>query len=124
LGTKNSPATKANALKAEDVTTLRTATPGPKPKEARARVAVLLTLESPEARDWKVEGAQLASQGRVWRTVTVWQSAPLKPGRWEVMVEAELTQEEARGRFTLQLWDASGTRTVSLGGLTFPLLLE
>ena len=31
-------------------------------------------------------------------------------------VEAELTKEEARGRFTLQLWDASGTRTVTLGG--------
>jgi uncharacterized protein (TIGR02268 family) len=113
---------KANALKAEDVTTLRTAAPEQKPKEARARVAVLLTLRSPEARDWKVEGAQLASQGRVWRTVTVWQSASLKlkPGVWEVMVEAELTQEEARGRFTLKLWEASGTRTVTLGGVTFP----
>jgi hypothetical protein len=39
-------------------------------------------------------------------------------------VEAELPQVEARGRFTLKLWDASGTRTVTLGGVTFPLLLE
>jgi uncharacterized protein (TIGR02268 family) len=111
---------KANAFKATDVTTLRTAAPAQKPKEARAGVAVLLRLDSPEARDWKVEGAQLASQGRVWRTVTVWQSAPLDPGSWDVMVEAELTAEEARGRFTLKLWDASASRTVTLGGVTFP----
>ena len=111
---------KANALKARDVTTLRTVAPGQKPKEARARVAVLLKLDSPEARDWKVEGAQLASRSRVWRTVTAWQSAPVAPGIWEVMVEAELTQEEARGRFTLKLWDASASRTVTLGGVTFP----
>jgi uncharacterized protein (TIGR02268 family) len=111
---------QSNALKVWDVTTLRTAAPGQKPEEARARVAVLLKLRSPEVRDWKVEGAQLASQGRVWRTVTVWQSAPSAPGWWDVMVEAELTEKEPRGRFTLKLWDASGTRTVTLGGVTFP----
>lgn len=111
---------RSNALKVKDVTTLRSAAPRQKPEEARVRVAVLLTLGSPDARDWKVEGAQLASHGRVWRNVTVWQSAPLAPGWWEVMVEAELTKEEARGRFTLKLWDASGNRTVTLGGVTFP----
>jgi hypothetical protein len=83
------------------------------------RVAVLLSLESPSAQDWKAEGAQLTARGGVRPGVTLWQSPPIKPGQWEVMVEAEL-KEEARERFTLKLWDASGARTFSAGGVTFP----
>lgn len=109
-----------NALKLRDAVTLRTPARSPEGAEKRVRVAVLLKLWSPDAKDWKGEGAQLTAPGGVRPNVTLWQSPPLKPGRWEVMVEAELPEEQARGRFTLKLWDASGARTFSAGGVTFP----
>ena len=64
----------------------------------------------------------MATRGGVRSEVRVWQPAPLRPGekREVVWVEAELTEEQARGRFTLKLWDAGGTRTFSVGGVTFP----
>lgn len=37
-----------------------------------------------------------------------------------MVVEAEATAEEARGTFTLKVWEAGGTRTVTIGGVTFP----
>jgi uncharacterized protein (TIGR02268 family) len=110
----------ANALALVEATAFRSAAPKRPGEEPRVRVAVLLRLGGLGAGDWKAEGAQLASQGGAGRTVTVWQSPTSKPGFTEVMVETELTQEEARGRFTLKLWDASGTRTVTLGGITVP----
>jgi uncharacterized protein (TIGR02268 family) len=110
----------ANALVPWKATAFRSTAPGQPPEERRARVAVLLKLRGPGAQDWKAEGAQLASRGGMGRNVTVWQSPASKPGFREVMVETELTEAEARGRFTLKLWDASGTRTVTLGGVTFP----
>jgi len=110
----------ANVLELGDATAFRSAAPKRPGEEPRVRVAVLLTLKGPGAEDWKAEGAQLASRGGVGRPVTVWQSPTNKRGFTEVMVETELPQEEARGRFTLKLWDASGTRTVTLGGVTFP----
>jgi uncharacterized protein (TIGR02268 family) len=109
-----------NALEVAEATAFRSAAPKRPGEEPRVRVAVLLKLRGLGAGDWKTEGAQLASQGGAGRTVTVWQSPTSKPGFTEVMVETELTQEEARGGFTLKLWDASGTRTVTLGGITFP----
>jgi len=110
----------ANALELAKATAFRSAAPPRQEGEGRVRVAVLLRFEGPGAGDWKAEGAQLASRGGVGRHVTVWQSPANEPGFTEVMVETELTQEEARGHFTLKLWDASGSRTVTLGGVTFP----
>ena len=110
----------ANVLALGDATAFRSAAPKRPGEQSRVRVAVLLTLKGPGAEDWKAEGAQLASRGGAVRPVTVWQSPTNEPGFTEVMVETELTREEARGRFTLKLWDASGTRTVTLGGITFP----
>ncbi len=119
---KNKTLTRAptNALAPVEATAFRSAAQPRQKGEPRVRVAVLLRLEGPGAGDWKVEGAQLASSGGGGRQVTVWQSPANEPGYLEVMVETELTPEEARGRFTLKLWDASGTRTVTLGGVTFP----
>jgi hypothetical protein len=36
------------------------------------------------------------------------------------VVETELTEGEVRGTYPLRLWDASGSRLVVLGGVTFP----
>ena len=120
LANKTLTRSPANALALVDATAFRSAVPKRPGEAQRVRVAVLLRLEGPGAGDWKVEGAQLASRGGAGRPVTVSQSPTSEPGFTEVMVETELTQEEARGRFTLKLWDASGTRTVTLGGVTFP----
>ncbi|WP_309894459.1 DUF2381 family protein [Archangium sp.] len=109
-----------NALRPSWATAFRSAAPPRQEGAGRVRVAVLLRLEGPDAQAWKAEGAQLASRGGAGRHVTVWQSSANEPGVTEVMVETELTKEEARDRFTLKLWDASGTRTVTLGGVTFP----
>jgi uncharacterized protein (TIGR02268 family) len=109
-----------NALELATATIFRSAAPPRQEGERRVRMAVLLTLGGLGAGDWEAAGAQLASRGGVGRHVTVWQSPANDPGFLEVMVETELTPEEARGRFTLKLWDASGTRTVTLGGITFP----
>ncbi len=120
LANKTLTRSPANALEVAEATAFRSAAPKRPGEEPRVRVAVLLRFEGPGAGDWRVEGAQLASRGGVGRPVTVWQSPTNKRGVTEVMVETEVTKEEARGRFTLKLWDASGTRTVTLGGITFP----
>ena len=120
LANKTLTRSPTNVLQLWKATAFRSSAPKRPGEERRVRVAVLLRFEGPGAGDWKVEGAQLASRGGVGRHVTVSQSPTSEPGVTEVMVETELTQEEARGRFTLKLWDASGTRTVTLGGITFP----
>ncbi len=37
-----------------------------------------------------------------------------------IIIEAEASAKEARGTFTLKLWEAGGARAVVLGGVTFP----
>ena len=52
-----------------------------------------------------------------------WQSSPIPPDDEQsgvVVVDFELTAREARGPFTLKLWDESGKRLVTLGNVLFP----
>jgi uncharacterized protein (TIGR02268 family) len=105
----------ANALRLEHAWSYR----------ASGRVAVRLTLTSPEgAAPWTADGAALTLEGRrgaALRVLPVWQEAPIPPGeQGDVVVEAEATEKEARGAFTLKLWEAGGVRTVTVGGVTFP----
>jgi uncharacterized protein (TIGR02268 family) len=92
---------------------------------AAGRVAVAVTFDDLEGTPtWTAEGATLSLEGKKGvelRVRTVWQEASIpsrKPLR--VVVEAEATDQEAQGRFTLKLWEASGARTVTLGNVTFP----
>jgi uncharacterized protein (TIGR02268 family) len=112
-----------NALKLREALSFRTAVSGPEGEAKRVRVAMRLELENPGAQEWTVEGAQLTARGGVRPEVRLWQPAPIRPGQPQpgvVWVEAELPEEEARGRFTLKLWDARGARTFSIDGVTFP----
>lgn len=88
------------------------------------RVAVELVLKLPEdAEPWTVEGAVLTSKsGEVLRVLPAWQSEPLTPElrKPRVIVEAEASETEAQGPFTLKLWEAGGKRTVTFGNVTFP----
>ncbi|WNG56427.1 DUF2381 family protein [Archangium gephyra] len=50
-----------------------------------------------------------------------WRPSPIPPDPKESgVVEWELTAQEARGPFTLKLWDERGMRLVTLGNMTFP----
>lgn len=112
-----------NALGLREALGFRTAVSGPEGAARRVRVAVRLTLDNLGAQEWTAEGAQLTARGGVRPEVRIWQPAPIRPGQpqpGEVWVEAELPEEEARGRFTLKLWDASGARTFGVDGVTFP----
>jgi uncharacterized protein (TIGR02268 family) len=90
------------------------------------RVAVEALLKVPkDAPAWKPENATLTLQGRKGvelKVVTLWSPEPIAPGApgGSVSVEADAIPDVAAGTFTLKLWDASGTRTVTISGITFP----
>jgi uncharacterized protein (TIGR02268 family) len=88
------------------------------------RVAVVLwLLPSLEMQPWRAVRAKLVGPGR--RTLRVhppWQREPLgydaKDKR--VVIEADATEAETRGSFTLKVWNEDGTRSIVLTGVTFP----
>jgi uncharacterized protein (TIGR02268 family) len=88
------------------------------------RVAVAMKLVNQGTQPWSLQGAARMGKGQEPKPVKVsWQSSPVPPGVEEpevVVVELELTAREARGAFTLKLWDESGRRLVTLGNVTFP----
>jgi uncharacterized protein (TIGR02268 family) len=91
---------------------------------ARGRIAVAVELENKGSEPWVVDakGARLAGKGgKPLHVLRVWPLEPLPPGaRLHVFVEAEATEEEARGTYVLQLAEASGPRTLTLRGVLFP----
>ncbi len=91
---------------------------------SKGLVAVVLVLEVPEgASPWKALGAELTVPGgrrlRVWPP---WQRDPISFDTEDrrVVIEAEATEAETRGTFTLKVWDADGARSIVLTGVTFP----
>ncbi len=86
------------------------------------RVAVAMTMDNPGTAPWTArDAALLVGKGQDVKEAKVWQPAPIPPGGSDlVMVETELLAHEARGTFTLKLWDENGGRLVTLGGVTFP----
>ncbi|MFE8605386.1 DUF2381 family protein [Archangium violaceum] len=95
---------------------------------AKDRVAVEVYLTNPGSVPWTAAGAVLrGSKGEMLKPLPLWQVEPIlsaapgnegKQGR--VVVELLATEEEARGSYTLVLWDADRQRTVTLGNVTFP----
>jgi uncharacterized protein (TIGR02268 family) len=87
-------------------------------------VAVELRLRPPEAAaPWKAIGAELVGPGRrALRGLRLWQEAPSEPkaAYIRVVVEAEATEKEAQGSFTLTVGSEDGTRSIVLTGVTFP----
>jgi hypothetical protein len=83
-------------------------------------VAVELLLESTEpVLSWKAIGAELVVPGRrTLREPRLWQEA--SSGQLRVVVEAEATEAEAQGSFTLKVRSEDATRSLSLTGVTFP----
>ncbi|WP_257456268.1 DUF2381 family protein [Archangium lipolyticum] len=91
---------------------------------AEGRVVVALAVENTSAQSWTVdaEGVTLVGKGGApLRVLRVWQPEPLPPGgRRRVVVEAEATEEQARGAYVLRMGEANGPRTITLRGVTFP----
>jgi uncharacterized protein (TIGR02268 family) len=84
------------------------------------RLAVELVLTNLGTRPWTPAHAQLIGPGRPW-AAQVWPSEPLVPGSaLRVLVEVEVPGSAAPGSYLLKLWDESGTRAVSISGVTFP----
>jgi uncharacterized protein (TIGR02268 family) len=90
--------------------------------ENKGRVAVAVNLTNPGAKSWTLAGAVLRGD-RGEELMPLPEAAPgsivpgESPGR--VMLEFEATTKQARGAYTLTLWDADG-RTVILDNVTFP----
>jgi uncharacterized protein (TIGR02268 family) len=97
---------------------------------AEGRVAVEVWLVNPGTLPWTAAGAVLRGpKGEVLKPLPLWQPEPLPPADavakgqkslLRVVVEVLASETEARGTYTLTLWDAEQQRTVTLGNITFP----
>jgi uncharacterized protein (TIGR02268 family) len=118
--TRNVTSPASNALSAERVYSYRVTTR----EENVVRVAMAVELVNPGTQPWTLKDAALVGKGQEPKPMKVsWQPSPIPPGaekRGVVVVEWELTAREARGPFTLKLWDEGGMRLVTIGNVTFP----
>jgi uncharacterized protein (TIGR02268 family) len=95
---------------------------------AEGRVAVEVWLLNPGNEPWSAAGAVLRGpKGEVLKPLPLWQPGPVPPAepgdareQGRVVVEVLTTEKEARGTYTLTMWDAARQRTVTLGNMTFP----
>lgn len=112
----------SNALGVWGVTSYRASFARQLGSEPVLRVSVELEVMNTGPWPWTPVGAALSREGasekvlKVRAPVSIQLEAPTHP----VVVETELTEGEARGTYTLRLWDASGARLIVLGGVTFP----
>jgi uncharacterized protein (TIGR02268 family) len=117
--TKRVTAAEANALVLDRVRSCR----------AEGRIAVQVSLTTRNAVPWMAAGVVLRGpKGEMLKPLPLWQPEPIpldEPGvrrnpLSRVVVEALAAETEARGTYTLTLWDADRKRTVTLGNVTFP----
>jgi uncharacterized protein (TIGR02268 family) len=84
-------------------------------------VAVRLTLQNPGAEPWSAEGAVLKDSTGAEVELSPWQEAAIPPGApGFIVVGAEREAGQLACPCTLELWEAQGPRTVTLGNVTFP----
>jgi uncharacterized protein (TIGR02268 family) len=92
-------------------------------RSQRRVVVELIMRVSPGQEPWIAGEAELVGQGRrALRVLRTWQREPIGPGKKDtrVWIEAEATPEEARGTFTLTVWEAQGHRRIVVTGVRFP----
>jgi uncharacterized protein (TIGR02268 family) len=89
-----------------------------------SRVAVELILHATLGMEpWRAVRAELVGPSRrMLRVKPPWQREPLRDEAKDrrVVIEAEATEAETRGSFTLKVWGEDGTRTIILTGVVFP----
>jgi len=87
------------------------------------RLAMELQLRNDASTPWTPAGAVLVGpKGEEWKALGVGPLEPIAPGKKQpVRVEVEMTEEEARGTFTLKLWNQeTGGGGELFDGVTFP----
>jgi uncharacterized protein (TIGR02268 family) len=87
------------------------------------RLAVTQRLRNHGSTPWTPGGAVLVGpKGEEWKVLGVWTREPIAPGkRLSVGVEVEVTEEAARGTFTLKWWgQEAGSGSEHFDGVTFP----
>jgi uncharacterized protein (TIGR02268 family) len=85
-------------------------------------VAVVLSIRVPEgAARWRYRRAALRDEsgGTLLLRVT-WPRTRLEHGENLIIVEADATMEQARGTYVLELHEADGKHTFTLGNVEFP----
>jgi uncharacterized protein (TIGR02268 family) len=90
---------------------------------AKNLVAVELWVTNLSGQDWTAAGAELAgADGVQLKGLRFWPRGPIHPSpeHQRVVVEAEATDEQARGSFTLQLWEEGKVPSITLPGVVFP----
>ncbi|MFY0529256.1 DUF2381 family protein [Archangium gephyra] len=87
------------------------------------RLAVEQHLRNHGSTPWTPAGAVLLGpKGEEWKALGVGPLEPIAPGKeLRVMMEVEMTEEEARGTFTLKWWgQEAGSGSEHFDGVTFP----
>ncbi|HEX5745852.1 MAG TPA: DUF2381 family protein [Archangium sp.] len=112
-----------NTLTSSRARSYRSATTREEGGREVVRLSVELNLKNTGSMPWMLAGAVLVGPGGVeWKVLGVWQQEPIAPGKsGRVGMEVEMTEEAARGAFTLKLWgqEASGGGEF-FDGMTFP----
>ena len=87
------------------------------------RLAVEQQLQNNGSTPWTPAGAVLLGpKGEEWTALGVWTQEPIAPGdKRPVMMEVEMTEEAARGTFTLKWWGPeAGSGSEHFDGVSFP----
>lgn len=88
------------------------------------RVAIEVWLKAKqEAPPWTAARAELVGPGgRAVQVLSLRQREPVRFGglSQRILIDAEATQEEAQGTFTLMVWNEGGLQSLILSGVTFP----
>ena len=86
------------------------------------RLAVEQAVRNTGTRPWMPAGAVLMGpRNTEWKALGVRPLEPIPPGmRRNIGVEVEMTEEEARGTFTLKLWSQDGGTGELFDSVTFP----
>jgi hypothetical protein len=84
-------------------------------------LAVRLLLSNPSAEPWTTAGAALTDSTGEQVDLSAFQRAPIVPGAaGNVVVGTEREPGQLACPCTLKLWEASGSRVVTLGNIRFP----
>jgi uncharacterized protein (TIGR02268 family) len=89
----------------------------------RVRLAVEQEVWNSGDMPWTLAGAALVGPGgKEWKALAVWPLEPIPPTKTQrIVVEVEAPEDEARGPFTLKLWNQEAGGQVELfEGVTFP----
>jgi uncharacterized protein (TIGR02268 family) len=120
---KSSSAHPDNTLTTTKAHSYRSDTPRREGGRKVVRLVVVQELYNNGKTAWTPAGAVLVgSKGQEWKALGLSPLEPIAPGKRRlVVVEVEATEEQARGTFSLKLWNQEGGgQSERFEGVTFP----